>query len=552
MKKTIYITDLSSAEAMDFLLSSSSYHGFELPEYFDFDEVLKFVKKKIGDKAYDDCIGSVGPADLDNVNFDIMLNKDGRYAVRPLMLCNPYLYYFIAREVCGKDNWDAIKEHFKSCSSPHIVSCAMPVIPAKNEKFHKSTTILNWWNLMEQRSIELSLEYRYMFVSDITNCYGTVNPSAIDWALSRKGTKVSTDSNHKIATNIMRFLRDFQQGKNIGIPQGSMVFDLIGEVILSYSDLLFYEALERAGISDGYEVLRYRDDYKIFCSDKDKLETISYILQEVLESLNFRMNSSKTFISDSIITDAIKPDKLFYIFNTPIFNKKGCDFDGLQKHLLYILMFSRKYPNAGQLRTMLNNFDDRVKEMLEGTPVEAKEESVDELLGLSKPKQQQKAGATGKIYENIRAMSAIATQIAAENLSVVHYALKVISRMTSSMKNANERDDIIKKVYHKLVNQPNSTYSKLWLQNMTYSYDVAHNDSSKYDVRLCKIVMGEAVDLWNNSWLKPELLKGFSKTSVVNKKTLGKVTPVITFRERRQYWEGLDDDIIESMLAELR
>lgn len=34
---------------------------------------------------------------------------------------------------------------------------------------------------MEQRSIELSLEYRYMFVTDITNCYGSVNPQAFDW-----------------------------------------------------------------------------------------------------------------------------------------------------------------------------------------------------------------------------------------------------------------------------------------------------------------------------------------------------------------------------------
>lgn len=553
MKKTIYITDLDSAGAMDFLLKSTSYHGFELPEYFDFDEILKFVKQRIGDKAYDDCINSIGPAEVDNVNFDIMLNKDGKYAVRPLMLCNPYLYYFLAREICGKDNWDTIREHFRSCRSAHITSCAIPVIPNKNEKFHKSTTILNWWNLMEQRSIELSLEYRYMFVSDITNCYGTVNPSTIDWALSRKSTKVATDSNHKIAANIMRYLCDFQQGKNIGIPQGSMVFDIIGEIILSYSDLLFYEALERADISDGYEVLRYRDDYKIFCNDKDKLESISYILQDVLESLNFRMNSTKTFISDSIITDAIKPDKLFYIFNTPIFNKKGCDFDGLQKHLLYILMFSRKYPNAGQLRTMLNNFDDRVRDMLEEPSSNDKDSALEDiLLGLPKSKQKKESVVVGKIYENIRAMCAITTQIAAENLSVVHYALKVISRMTSSMKNTDDRDDIIKKVYHKLVNQPNSTYSKLWLQNMTYNYDVAHNDHSKYDVRLCKIVMGESVELWNNSWLKPELLKGFAATSVVNKKTLGKVTPIITFRERRQYWDGLDDDIIDAILAEHR
>ena len=45
----------------------------------------------------------------------------------------------------------------------------MPLIVARPEPFYKSATILNWWHNLEQRSIELSLEYRYMFITDITN-----------------------------------------------------------------------------------------------------------------------------------------------------------------------------------------------------------------------------------------------------------------------------------------------------------------------------------------------------------------------------------------------
>lgn len=50
------ITTLASTEVMDFLLKSSQYQNFELPEYFDFDKVLYYVKNKIGDKTYDQCI----------------------------------------------------------------------------------------------------------------------------------------------------------------------------------------------------------------------------------------------------------------------------------------------------------------------------------------------------------------------------------------------------------------------------------------------------------------------------------------------------------------
>ena len=43
--------------------------------------------------------------------------------------------------------------------------------------------------------------------------------------------------------------------------------------------------------------------------------------------------------------------------------------------------------------------------------------------------------------------------------------------------------------------------------------------------------------LWNNSWMKPELVENIPYDSIVNKETLKKVTPVIVFRETRAYNE---------------
>ena len=307
---------MNHQEALEFFMKSEQFHGFELPEYFDFDKVLNYVKKTIGDKSYEECLADISPDNLPDVNLDIILNKDGRYAVRPLILANPFLYYFLAREICCPSGWEAIQQCFNAYTVPHLVSCALPVIPEKVEEFYKSTTILNWWNAMEQRSIELSLEHRYMFVTDITNCYGSINPQSIEWALLCKNTQHENDKNHAIAENLQKYLRALQHGHNIGIPQGSALFDFVAEIILGYSDLLLHEALQEEEI-EGYEIIRYRDDYRVFCNDNDTLERISYILQSVLEGLNFRMNSDKTKISDSIVLDSVKSDKLFYIYNTP-------------------------------------------------------------------------------------------------------------------------------------------------------------------------------------------------------------------------------------------
>ena len=385
---------------------------------------------------------------------------------------------------------------------------------------------------MEQRSIELSLEYRYMFVTDITNCYGSVNPQAFDWAFSFKGTEHEHETENPIAKNIQKYLRAFQQGRNIGIPQGSAIFDFIGEIILGYSDLLLHEAIKREGIKASYEIIRYRDDYRIFCNDKDELEKISYILQHVLESLNFRMNSKKTKISDSIVTDAVKPDKLAYIYNTPIFNKKGCDFDSFEKHLLYILLFARQYPDSGSIKTMLSDIDKRIEDWLK--PYEEEVTTIPIIEG-GKPKTEKVMKQRRLIGGSIRAMSAVCAQIALENVSCCHYALRVFSRMVDSLKDEKEKSAIISLVYSKLCNQPNSDYNQLWLQNMTYQRD-NKKGTSPYKVRLCRVVAGDKnVELWNNEWVKPQFLSDLHANGFIDEKTLKKVTPVITFRERRAY-----------------
>lgn len=587
--KTIF--DLSADEALDFLMQNDRYVTTEMPEYLNFDPVLAFAREHIADTSIDKCLKDINPENISDANYDIMLNKDGRYAVRVLSLSNPFLYYLLAREICTPEHWAAILDDFKVFgSAPHIQAVGIPVIPADKENFHKATTILNWWSRFEQMAVKLSLDYRYMFVTDITNCYGTIELQTVEKALSRKGTASEVD----VKTDIVRILTMLRQGRNIGLPQGSTLYDIVAEIVLGYADMLLREALERDDITEGYEILRYRDDYKIFANDKDLLERISYKLQHVLEGLNLRLNSAKTRISDSIITDSIKPDKLAYIYNTPIYNnKKCCDFDGIQKQLLFILQFGRQYPNCGQMRMLLSKLSTWIEEYIENvaknrpkvislepkTPEEKKE--IEELfasLGKSndnsnaeaceekakaKPKVEAKPGEEdaedkktqkrlGTIIEDIMAMSAIAAQIAAENLNSAHYALKVISQMLSTIsaeqvENGKQasKDEIVTKVLNRLGSMQNSDYLKIWLQNLAvkaeYKGDYSFADGKGNG--LCHLVCGADANLWNNSFLAPAYLEGFDATAVVDDAVLHNDTPVMQFKHRFNYDADAVDEI---------
>lgn len=53
--KTKNILSLNHKEAINFFLKSEQYHGFELPEYFVFDELLQNVKNAVGETPYKKC-----------------------------------------------------------------------------------------------------------------------------------------------------------------------------------------------------------------------------------------------------------------------------------------------------------------------------------------------------------------------------------------------------------------------------------------------------------------------------------------------------------------
>lgn len=540
------ITDLDHKEAFDFLMAPEQYCTTELPEYFDFSQVLSYCREALAGKPLPDITEPVA-----GINLDMLTNKDGGYGVRPISISNPFLYTFLARTICEQKAWKAITDCFKAFAVERIDACSIPVVPdpKKQEPFHKSTTILNWWTKMEQRPIELSLEYRHMFVTDITNCFGQIMPRSIEQALCLAGTEAETD-NHALARDIIRLIEALQGGRNIGIPQGGVIFSFIAEIVLGYADLLLDKAIKEAGIKADYRVLRYVDDYRIFCNDRDALERISFILQRVLEGFNFRMNASKTRTTNSIVADAVKPDKAFYIFNTPIINKKGVDFDGFQKHIYFIYQFGRKFPNCGQLKVQLSDFRKRLRKYL--NPGKSKGWAKVNLSGDEDTQIPSKHRR--KIFERPLPMIATLTQIAAENVTAAHYALQVISILLSTYTDNDDKTQIISKIYNKLRHSPNSAYMQLWLQTLTYATGI--EEINDYDVPLCNIVKTPNAELWNNSWLDPAIAAGLPVGSVFNRQRLEDSGQVIIFREIRAYCDdSFDeqpsiDDLVDNYYAE--
>lgn len=518
------IVSFTAEQAKNFFMSSERYCTATLPESITFDSILKEVEERIGDTPYKECVGHYMPHYIDNVNMDMAMHKNKRYELRPLVLANPFLYYFLVREMCQEKNWKSIGECLDAYRTPHIHVSSLPLYPMNNEKFHNSTTILGWWKGMEQLPLFYSAQYTDVISADLSNCYGSIKHDAIDWALACKGTKQETGKNRELAKSIKLLLRGFMRNSVTGIPQGSVLFDFIAEIVLGYSDLLLAERLEEEGISD-YEICRYRDDYRIIGPNKQHLMRILDIMAEVLRPLGFSFNVEKTNVLDnnkkevdtSLCPENILKPAKYELINNPFVVENLSE----KKHLEKIRAFAKKFPNCGQLYQLLAEFNERIVVMPDNNTLyilEDPEQVIDDDYTI-----------------NIRVMINNLVGMLEENPSKADVIMQVIRTLLTKLEHYGTRRDAALQVYNRLSTHPNSYYLKIWLQTITREFDIKDGIDRYQDVSLCRVISGEKCNIWNNSWLLPEFSKGFHVTNVVDIENLNEADPDLTVKCKVSY-----------------
>lgn len=232
----ITILDLSSTKARRFFLESENYCSMQLPPYIDFKPILDFVENMVKNKGLKDILidSKKMPSCYENVNYKILIKKDAQYTYRPIQLMNPYLYYLLVRTMTTPGSWKEIKDRFSALSVPNIEVASIPKVKEKKDKSHLSASVGSWWEKVEQRSLELALSYRYMFITDITNCYGAIYTHTIAWALMGKDKAKEKRNSHGLLGNtIDDYIQGMQYGQTNGIPQGSVLSDFIAEIVLA-------------------------------------------------------------------------------------------------------------------------------------------------------------------------------------------------------------------------------------------------------------------------------------------------------------------------------
>ena len=484
------IIDLSCVEARVFLLKQESYCNFDLPPYFQFDELLNGIIEEIRDKPLSSFGNSRSSRNLEDVNYRILNNKDGKYAWRPLELIHPALYVSVVNKITKQDHWERIRNrcsYFRS--NPKVKCLSLPVESLTNAK-DKAEQISQWWEDVEQKSIELSLDYEFIIHTDIADCYPRIYTHSIVWALHGKKNAKKFRQDRNLTGNIIdNHILDMRQGQTNGIPQGSVLMDFIAEMVLGYADSELTKKINGSKIED-YQILRYRDDYRIFVSNPNDGERILKCLTEVTIELGLQLNPAKTNASNEVIRSSIKEDKLNWM------SRRQGDRN-LQKHLLIIHQHSINHPNSGSVVNAMRVYYKRIYK-LEKCPFPP------------------------------MPLIAIVADIVYGSPRTYNISAAMLSKLIDFLETESEKQSTVERVREKFSRIPNTGYMEIWLQRFSHSFA----PEIEFDEPLCQLVSRKGTKIWNNDWISSrDLLKAIDPKKVINRKALDAIDPVVPPKE---------------------
>ena len=384
------------------------------------------------------------------------------------------------------NNWKLLREKFKEFSKNKKIQClSMPVVSLSSQT-DKAEQVSQWWHEVEQKSIELALNYEYLIKTDIIDCYSAIYTHSIVWGIHSK--QVAKDKRREkslLGNQIDSLIQDMCLGQTNGIPQGSVLMDFIAEIVLGYADTLLTKRIEEEDITN-YRILRYRDDYRIFVKNPQLGEKIVKILTEVMIGLGLKLNPEKTDISDNVVRSSIKEDKLAWLAHV----KMAKSF---QKRLLTIHSHSIVYHNSGSLVIALMDFN----------------------RSLAKRK--------SALSDSIQLIS-IVIDIAYRNPRTYAVSAAIVSKLLSLIDDDSEKIKIINKIKKKFNKLPNTGYMEIWLQRVSILYKKSIN----YAETLCKIANGKEKNIWNLDFISDKKLKGILDASkIIDIDVLDGLSPVI-------------------------
>lgn len=195
-----------------------------------------------------------------------------------------------------KENWDDVINHLFHKENK-IYSYSFPISLTKKKEpslsnLRSGRMIYEWLAMAERDLILDAKHYQFIARTDISNFYSSIYTHSIAWAFHGRENALQDREYNLFGNKIDRLVQYANDGRTNGIPIGSVLSDLIAEIILSSIDRETSEELKDIN----FLAVRFKDDYRFLCESESKAKQILKVLSKNLSFYNLSIHENKTSI----------------------------------------------------------------------------------------------------------------------------------------------------------------------------------------------------------------------------------------------------------------
>lgn len=294
-------------------------------------------------------------ADLPRRQLATVSHPKGLLTFRSFGTQHPRNYHDVIYHLLN--DWPKLIDHlFHPQQRIYSYSFPIPVSKRESENLTSLRTgrmIYEWIEMAEKDLIIDAHKYKIIARTDISNFYPSVYTHSIAWALHSREDALADKGNTLLGNKIDRLFQYANDGRTNGIPVGSVLCDLVAEVILTDIDL---RVSKRAADRD-FIAVRFKDDYRILAQNEETAKDILEILSFELQAFNLTLNERKTVFLNL-------PDGLYRRHDRDYFphslrNSAKISFKDFEHTLLIALEIHRKYPGTSILEKFISELFDK-------------------------------------------------------------------------------------------------------------------------------------------------------------------------------------------------
>ncbi len=272
---------------------------------------------------------------------------------RVFSIQHPYNYHDIVYHL--EKEWEFILDHLFNYDN-QVYSYSLPIPVTKNQKqklskLRSGRMIYEWLQMAEKDLILDCIHYQFIARTDITNFYSSVYTHSIAWALhGKEDARKDQSICEKLGTKIDKLYQYSNDGRTNGIPTGSVLSDLLAEIILAKLDTQISQNIKEQNIE--FLAVRFKDDYRFLCQSEQEAQNILKIVSSQLAEFNLTVNENKTSILK--MPDGLyrKHDREYFLYS--LSEQEIISFKTFEYTLLAALDIHRHNPGTNILEKFVS------------------------------------------------------------------------------------------------------------------------------------------------------------------------------------------------------